>query len=172
MLKIAGVIILLTGCIGYAGCLNASMNRGVEELKDFIYIFELLKSGIAYRGEMLPEACRFTGMRRKGKIGGIFTGIGEHAESNREKSFAEHWKEGLRKYFKDSSLKKKEQEYLTAFPEYIGFSDEAMQITVMEEYITQLKRRKEEQEQIYQNRKKVVLSICMASGGALVILLL
>lgn len=172
MFKITGVIILMMGSIGLGYSVNEAMQKEIMELKDFVYIFEILQSCITYRKEMLPEACCFVGTKSQGNIGRIIGEIGEKSEKHREKSFAEYWIEELQYYFKKSRMKKNDQEYILSFPEYAGFSDETMQLNVMDNYIIQLKRRKEEQEQIFRNRKKVVMSICSALGGALVILLL
>lgn len=172
MLKMIGAFLLTGGCIGYGLSLNITMRRAEAEMKEFIYIFQMMKSDISYRKETLPQACCHTGKKVGKKIGEFLLKAAMKTEQEREHSFAYHWKREGEQYFKDSVLPKAEQKLILNFPEYTGFSDEQMQITVLEEFISELSDKRADMDICMKDRQRVVMGLSTVSGLVLTILLL
>ena len=61
MLRIIGSLLLIAGSIGFGYCVQDIRKRRIAEMKQFIYLFRLLKSEIMYRREPLLSGCRHAG---------------------------------------------------------------------------------------------------------------
>ena len=172
MLKLAGAFLIIIGCSGYGWSLGNIMQKRIAEMKSIIYMFQLLKSAVSYRRETLPDACRHAGDKLNGTLEILMHGIAEEMDKNRHALFTEIWDTTTKEYFQTSVLNKLQKELILKFPEYIGYSDEDMQITVIEEYISQLNSQTEEMEKKITDQKKVIMGVSTVSGMILTILLL
>ncbi len=172
MLKICGALFLIFGCVGYGFSVIHQFRVSMNELKGFIYMYQLIKSAISFQKETLPDACRHAGEKIEGILGEMLKTIGEEMEENRQNTFSFMWKVTGATYFDKSCLNKKTKEYILQFPDYIGFSDEKMQILVIDEYITTLSGQLSEMENKFFERKRVIMSVSAILGMILTILLL
>lgn len=172
MLKIAGFIFLIAGSTGYGCCLIAYKRRQISEIRSFVYLFQLLKSAISYRKEILPDACRHASEKLEGHLSEMMLNIYMDMSRDMHQTFRDAWIRNGTRYFKLSDITKKQKDYLLKFPSYIGFSDEKMQITVIEDYIVQLDSQISEMDKRLEEQKKVIMGVSTISGMMTAILLL
>ena len=172
MLKIIGALFLISGSMGYGMCLSRNLQNEIQEIKSFIYMFQLFKSAISYRKETLPDATSHAGKKISGQLGVMLCQVAQEMEKNRKKTFSTIWKIEGENYFKTSFLKKQLKEYILKFPEYIGFSDENMQVVVIDEYVSELESHLLEMEKKIVDRKRVILGVSVVGGMILTIILL
>ena len=71
----------------------------------------------------------------------------------------------------ETCLNSREKELLLTFPDYTGFVDGRMQLLALEQFETELQEQKKEAQSDVHNRRKAILSVSMA-GGLLVAILL
>lgn len=148
------------------------MKRGMWCLRDLVRIMELLQSEIRYGNSPLPEACLQAG-KKVGKpyslaLERVFTCM----EENKGLSFAFVWKREMKECLDKLPIGKKERELFLQFANYSGFSDGQMQMRALEEYSELLKQATKEMEKQIQSKGKVVMSMGVASGVLLSIILL
>lgn len=172
MLKICGALFLLSGCIGYGISVSNNLQSAINEVKEFVYMYQLLRSAISYQKETLPDACRHAGEKIDSSLGCLLRTISDGMEKDRQNTFSHMWKMAVNEYFSNSFLSKKQKEYILRFPDYIGFSDENMQILVIDEYISTLSGQLSEMEKKIVERKRVIMGVSAVSGMILTILLL
>ena len=172
MLKIAGVILCVTGCAGYGILKIANWNKAIMELEQWILLFQKMKSHIYYQRDRLEEICCLMNKEMYG-IGGIYTArAGEEALQKRTAGFKQIWNEQMKLWENESILPTKIKEMIMHFTDYTGEQDYELQMSFLDMYISNLEKEKGTLENQIQEKKKPVMTVCLVSGLVISILLL
>jgi len=172
VLKIAGVILCITGFTGYGILKITSWNKAMAELEQWILLFEKMKSHIYYRRDIITDIfCKM----EEGifGIGGRYVAaVGKDMRDNRAKSFMLVWEEKMRQWECQSFLPLTVKKMILSFPEYVGEQDCEQQINHLEFYLHRLKTEKEKMEKEIDTKKKPVMAISLVCGITVSILLI
>lgn len=172
MLKITGVILCVTGCCGYGLLKIASWNMALQELNQWILLFQKMKSHIYYQRDTVEEICSRMEQEIYG-IGGIYTArAGHSAKARRECSFEEVWKGQMTEWKRESYLSKEVKELICHFTDYIGEQDCELQMSFLDLFINSLIKEKNILEKQIQEKKKPIIAVSMSCGIILSLLLL
>ncbi len=172
MIKLVGSLFLISGSVGYGVCMITSMKKQIQDLRDVNYFIKLLRSGISYRKETIAEACQSAGERLTGSIQNMALQIANRMREERHISFKRAWEIYANEYLNASAIHLNEKKLILKFPDYIGFSDENMQLNVIDDFLERLESEVESREKRIPEQKKVIMGVSIVSGLLLAILLL
>lgn len=172
MLKITGVILCVAGCAGYGILKIVSWNKALLELEQWILLFQKMKSHIYYQRDRLEEICMQLNQDMYGIGGWYVSRVGESALEKRTVGFSEIWNEHMELWKKESVLPSKIKDMISQFPNYTGEQDYELQMSFLDMFISNLEREKSILENQLQERKKPVMTISIAGGLVISILLL
>lgn len=172
MLKLAGSILLMIGCIGLGMKKTAEEKGRIRELREIRRIIQRLQSEITYGKRTLPEICLLFGHCMEEPYRSAFAVIFRRLEENDGSTIAHIWKEEMEAVMRDLPLREDEKEALCSLPAYQGILDNAMQAADMGQSLDVLTGRIDSAQAEYENKTKVIMSVSFMTGMFLVILLL
>ena len=172
MLKLAGACFLVAGCAGFGWCICRDMEKRVGQLQLMIRAFSMLASEVGYSKVTLPEGLRRIGAKTGGRLGETLAGIGQKVCADTGVTLKEAWGQEMGAFLGETCLNSREKELLLTFPDYTGFVDGRMQLLALEQFETELQEQKKEAQSDVHNRRKAILSVSMAGGLRVAILLI
>jgi len=172
MLKIAGVILCISGATGYGILKITGWNQAVLELEQWILLFERMKNHICYRRDIITEICCRMGEEMYGIGGRYVASVGRELKNDRTKSFTHVWQGIMSEWTGQSYLSRQVKKIICDFPEYMGEQDPEQQINHLNFYIQRLVTEKEKLEKEISNKKKPVMAISLVSGITVSVLLI
>ena len=171
MLKIAGVMLCVSGCCGYGLLKIAAWNQALKELKQWILLFQKMQSHIKYQRDTLEDICCLMNRSIYG-IGGVYTyQVGKRAREQRERQFVEIWNEVMKEWKRESFLSNEIKDLIGRFPDYTGEQDYELQLNFLDLFINSLIKEKDMMEKHIKEKKKPVIAVSL-SGGVLIAILL
>lgn len=171
MLRLMGSLMVISGCIGFAGSLCRDINMRLKLLKQIRGIYENMKYYIAYQKAAVPEALlRLSGTGQE-PFGEAFGAVCEGIYEGRE-NLSVLWKEQMDKALQQTPLKKQEKKLLYDFPSCLGFMEENAQAMALEELLRETSGQIEQLEQEKRNKNKMIMSLGVSVGILISILLL
>jgi len=172
MLKITGVILCVAGCSGYGVLKIANWKKALLELEQWILLFRKMKSHIYYQKDRLEEICVQLNQDIYG-LGGYYAAkAGESALEKRTEGFAEIWREQMEVWKIESVLPTKIKELIFHFSDYSKEADYELQMSFLDMFISSLEREKSILENQLQEKRKPVMTMSVAGGLVIAILLL
>lgn len=172
MLKMAGVLLLIGGFWGAAYCVCEEEKNKLRLLKEMKYMYQLLQNEIRYSKLPLPEIFLITGERLKPPYRNILLCTGKSMNWEGGLSFQSIWENEVKEKLKGISLFRGQRELLLRLPESIGLSECEGQARALERYIEELNQWIAQTEKEQKNKNKVIMSLGIAGGIFLSILLL
>lgn len=172
MLKLAGILLLMTGCIGLGINKVAEEKRRIRELREIRRIVQRIQSEMVYGKRTLPEICLLLSQCMKEPYQRAFLEIFQCLEENDGSTFESIWKERMNACMETMPLKEEEKEILRCLPEQNGILDETIQAADVGQSLDILTEHIRQAEAEYENKSKVIISISVMAGLFLVILLL
>ncbi len=172
MLKLAGVILLLAGAAGFSYSLCNDRKRQLQILKEIRYMYQLIQNEIRYTKVTLPEICKGLAETIAEPFGNILKQIGEEMTLEQEEGLVSIWKSRMQEGLKDMPLTKEQKKALLRFPECINLADCDGQAKALQRQIEELSRGIVQLEEEEKSKNKVIMSLGIAVGVFLVILLL
>lgn len=172
MLKLAGIMLLMTGCIGLG------INKVLEEKKRIWALREIKKMILRIQSEMiygkrtLPEICLLFSQCMEEPYRSAFDKIFRKMEENDGSILEIIWKEKLEECMESIPLKEDERAVLTSLPKHLGILDETTQAHSIGESLDIIAERINRTESEYESKSRVVMSISVMAGLFLIILLL
>ena len=172
MLKGAGAVLLMLGTCGFAGSICRERNRRLQLLKEMREMFRLLQNEICYTSLPLPEILKLVGEKVNEPIGKALLLISERMTLEKGEEFRIIWEEEMNQMVKETSLTIQQKQLLISFPECIGMNESEGEANAINRFIEELdlmilKQREEEK-----NKNKVIMSLGIAAGLFMVIILL
>ena len=172
MLKAVGAILVIAGALGLSVSYRRDMQECLYNIRCFFMIIELLEGEIRYAKASLPEACRVVAGRTESPYKEALLAVHRGMCENRGLPFYIVWKQEMGKITKEIQAGKKEKELFLKFAGESGFADTQMQLRSMERCREILGQSIKKQEEMLENKTKVVMSMGLFGGLFLTIVLL
>ena len=172
MLKLLGVCLLIGGCVGFAGCLCREGKSTLFLLKEIKYMYRLIQAEILATALPLPEIFCQISVSLSEPLQKVLYQVGSSMTLEERESFAHVWKKKIFESIKGYKLKKKYTESLLRFPDLLNPQACSGQTEALQRQIEELEIWIAELEEEEKNRNKVIMSLGVATGVFLVILLL
>ena len=172
MLKLIGAVLVIAGALGTSLAYRQDMQKYLYNTRCFFIVLELLESEIRYSKASLPEACRMVAQRVETPFSEGLLAVWKGMCENTGLPFSIVWKQEMGRQLADISVGKKEKQYFMQFAENSGFADNQMQIRGLERCRELLSQSIKKQEEVIENKTKVVMSMGLVGGLFLTIVLL
>lgn len=172
MLKLAGILLLMTGCIGLGVNKVAEEKRRIRELREIRLIVQRMQSEMIYGKRTLPEICLLFSQCMREPYCSVFLEIFQRINENDGCTLESIWKERMDVCMSAMPLKEEEKEILRSLPRQQGILDETMQAAKVGQSLDVLEEHIRQAETEYGNKSKVIMSISVMMGLFLTILLL
>lgn len=172
MLKLAGILLLMTGCIGL-GINKVTEEKGrIRELREIRRIVQRMQHEMIYGKRTLPEICLLFGQCMKEPYRSAFLEVFQRLDENDGTALEHIWKERMEACMSGLPLKEEEKEILYSLPQQQGILDETMQAADVGQSLDLLTEHIHRAEAEYENKSRVIMSISVMAGLFLAILLL
>ncbi len=171
MLQLTGCFMIIAGCVGVAAIVCRDYNSRLFWLKQIREIYENMKYYIAYQRTTIPEALLLISKKEKGPFSTVLYEIYEECREG-DRGFPEVWKTHMQKLLSGSSLLEGEKKLLMDFPSCLGYMEEGAQAGALDELQREVIRGIEELSGEQKSKNKMVMSLGLAGGVLLSILLL
>lgn len=172
MFKLAGIILLMIGCIGLGIGRVKDEKRRILELHQIKRIILRIQNEIVYGKRTLPEICFLLGKYMEEPYQSIFSSLYQKQKENSGYVLEKLWKEQMEEGMKELPLKKDEKDILRNLPEHLGIQDETMQAADIGQSMDMLQERIKQAEAGYENKARVIMSISVMAGLFISILLI
>lgn len=171
MLQLTGCLLIIAGCMGVAAVVCRDYNSRLFLLKQIREIYENLKYYIAYQKMTIPEAMLRLSEKERDPFSAVFHAIYEESRSGNG-NFPDIWKRHIGKMLSGSALRDVEKKLLFDFPSCLGYMEEGAQAGALDELQREVIRCIEELSGEQKSKNKMVMSLGLAGGVLLSILLL
>ena len=172
MFKLMGVCMLIAGGTGFAFCICKDLNRRLVLLREVKYMYELLQSEIRYTSLPLPLIFHNISDKIMAPFDSLLQQVGEGMEPEKGGVFCQVWRTEAEKSLAEVPFTNKQKEFILRFPETMGLSDSEGQAKALQRSMDELDRWIAVQEKEGRERNKIIMSIGIAGGVLLAILLL
>lgn len=172
MSKILGAVCLLLGAAGFAWSICTEQKRKLLFLKNMKEMYLLLQSEIGYTALPLPEVFRIVGEKMQPPFGEKLLTVSSHMTLERGEDFSDIWNHVMSQCLREISLTDSQEELLLKFPQCLGMNEKLGQANALERYIEELNRSILQMEEGKKNKNKVIMSLGIAAGLFMVIILL
>lgn len=171
MLQLMGCLMIIAGCTGIAAVVCRDYNNRLHSLSLIKDIYEDMKYYISYQKLTVPEALLRLSEKENNPFAEAFYEIHEAVRGGNG-NLPEIWHEHMEKALAYTTLSKDEKNYLLDFPSCLGYMEENAQTGALDELQRQVMHRMEELSEEQKNKNKMVMSLGIAGGVLLSILLL
>ncbi len=171
MLRLAGCILAVAGCAGFAWNICADVARRLVLLKKMRGIYETMKYYISYQKATIPETLRRLAEREGEPFGAAFAEIDERVCEKGE-AFPAAWQSCMKMVLEGLPLTKEEKKLIMDFPCSLGFMEENAQAGALDEPLREISLHIEEIEKEHKSKNKMIMSLGVAAGVLISILLL
>lgn len=171
MFRIAGCILAIIGCAGFAGTICMDGTKRLTLLKKIKGIYENMKYYIAYQKATIPETLRKLAEKESEPFAGAFEEI-DRRVCERGENFPAAWRQCMERTLVSLPLTKAEKKIIMDFPSSLGFMEENAQAGALDEMLREINLHIEEMEKEMKNKNKMIMSLGVAAGIFISILLL
>lgn len=170
--KLLGAVLVL-GATGYfAISMNQMLEMRKQELRKLYSILLQLKSEIQYMCNPLPEIFLKLSYSVKDPFTAWLSEIAGQLESKEGISFADVWREGLAKLYKNSDLEQEDMEPLKELADKLGTGDIDAQLKAIDYALLHIEGNRTTLEAEMGQKKKVTVTLSLFCGAMILILLL
>lgn len=171
MLQLTGCLLIIAGCTGIAAVLCGDLKSRILLLRQISEIYENMKYYISYQKATVPEALLRLSEREKEPFSEAFLEIYERMNEEGG-NLPEIWREQMGKALAHTPLCVKEKKLMLDFPSCLGYMEEEAQAGALNELLRETTRQIEELSGEQKNKNKMMMSLGIAGGVLLSILLL
>lgn len=172
MLKLAGIIILMLGCIGFGIDKVTEEKRRISQLREIRNIVIRIQNEMVYGKRTLPEICIILSRSAIEPYSSAFLQVFQRLDENDGTILENIWKEQLKNCMEDMPLEEEEKNILINLPEHMGVMDSAMQAADIGQSLDMLTGHITKTETEYENKAKVIMSVSVMAGLFLAIWLI
>lgn len=172
MFKAVGVLLLLMGTTGFAYSICKEQKNRLQLLKELKYIYQMIQNEILYTGLPLPEIFRSISEKTGSPFKEALMRISQRMDRESGESFAQVWEREMKEVLAEIPFSSAQKKLLYQFPESCGHSDQTGQARVLERYLREIDRWIIQMENEEKSKNKVIMSLGIATGIFLSILLL
>lgn len=172
MFKLAGILCILAGCMGWGGSKIREERCRVEHLRELIRIIKRIQNEISYGKHTLPEICLILSEYSDTLYQPYFSKIYEQTEQGNGISLVHVWQQQMEQCLKEIPLLKEEKDILGNLPRNLGMQEEKQQAESIGQSLDLLMRRCRQAEDTYANKSRMIFSVSLLAGIFLIIMLL
>lgn len=172
MLKLCGVLLLLSGSTGLGWSIKEALQSRLKELYRLREILCTLQNEIVYSRTTMPEACCRMGESLPNPYQEAFLGIHQSMVQNSGEAFAEIWKRQMNPCLSQIDISRGDKELLLEFGNCIGQIDNKLQAELVTGYMNRLELSIDRLEKEMSNRCRVIMSLSIMGGLMMTIILL
>lgn len=172
MLKLAGILCILTGCIGWGAGKIGEERRRVRHLRELIRIMKRIQGEMIYGKHTLPEICFILAEYSDAPYRSCFMEIYEQTRRRDGSCLTEIWRRQTEVCMVDAPLTGEEKEILIGLPYNLGMLEETQQAEGIGQSMDWLERRCRQAEDEYAGKSKMIFSVSLLAGIFLTILML
>jgi stage III sporulation protein AB len=138
LLKILGVILVITASSAIGFYFSSLAKARVEDLKELRKCIYILKGDIRYSATPLPEAIQMVALKIESNLSPFFQKIADELNKLEGRTLSSIWTSSVNTQLDRCCLNKKDKMYLIQFGESMGYLDKDTQINTIDLYISQL----------------------------------
>lgn len=172
MFKIAGILCILTGCIGWGTNRIGEEQRRIEHLREMLDIIRRVRDEIGYGKHTLPEICLILAECCGPIYRTHFKQIYEQISKETGVSLDCVWTRQIDWCQKNAPLSEEEKAILRNLPNNLVMQEEKLQAKSIGRYEELLVRKCKKAEEAYENKSKMIFSLSVLTGVFLTIMLL
>lgn len=172
MVKLAGVLCLLVGSIGFASALCLERKKRYLQLSEMKYMFLLIRENVRYSGLPIYLVLQKTSEKMKEPFSKVLSDISADISQNDGSQFDEVWKRKMKLMSDELSINQEQKELLFEFPRSLGLWEKEGQANAFTFYIDEISKELEQMEKEEKDKNKVIMSLGAAAGILLSVLLL
>lgn len=171
MYKAIGMILILTGCVGWGNRKIGQERERIRHLRTIGRILERIRAEIAYGKHTLPEICLILTEINDECYRDCFSRIYK-AASESGIGLPELWRAEFQAFLEKQPLQEEEREIFARLPDRLGFQEEAGQAESIGQIEAFLSQRAAQAEEGCENKTKMIRSVSILTGLLLTIWLL
>lgn len=171
MMRLMGGILAIIGCAGFAGSICRDAVKRLALLKQIRSIYENMKYYIAYQKAVIPETLWKLAQKGEEPFAETFEEIYRRIYEKGE-YFPLVWKQCMETILNDTPLTKEEKNFILDFPATLGFMEGNAQAAALDELLREINLHIEEMEREQKNKNKMIMSLGVAAGVLISVLLL
>lgn len=160
------------GATGFAFSICREWKKRLLVLKDMKEMYRLLQCEICYTALPLPEIFKIAGERLNTPFKESLFSVSSRMALNRGEDFKEVWGSEMETCLNGIPLTNQQKELLLKFPECVGMNESKGQASALEKYIEEIDRTIIQMEEEEKSKNKVIMSLGIAAGLFMVIILL
>ncbi len=172
MYKIAGVLCILAGCIGWGSMRIGQEQERIRHLRMLFHIMGQMRSEISYGKHTLPEICLSLSELNDNYYKMCFKRIFERTQMESSSAFPEVWEAEMKSCLERLPLREDERRTVEELPKTLNLREENGQAGRVGQTETFLEGRYRQAEEACENRSKMIRSVSILTGLLLAILLL
>lgn len=172
MFKLAGIICILVGCIGWGIDRITEERSRVQHLREMIRIIKRIQDEISYGKHTLPQICLTLSEYCNALYQPYFKKIYEQMNQGSGISLEQIWGRQMGQCLEHAPLSEEEKDILRNLPQNLGIQEEKLQAESIGQSMEYLVRKCRKAEDAYDNKARMILSVSVLMGVFLTILLL
>ena len=154
MLKAAGIVLILTGAVGFGRYLSVSLGRYVSQLIECREIFVQMDAGREYLRLPYAQLLKRTAKGKEKLFAEILTEVADEMEKNKEADAGMLWEQAFCKRKREILLGKEEQEILLSLARSLLLETDHTQVAKiyfmqLEDTIKRAMEEKKEKQKLY-----------------------
>lgn len=170
MLKVLGILCILTGSTGI-GCLYArELELRIAELQQIQQLLLLLRGEIRYMHQPLPEAFWHLSGKAPVLFVDFLTKTAQELQERGGQTAEEIWKRNLKNCLPALHIDRQERKDLERLGSMLGYLDVDMQINALDYYLEQVKQSSLRAAEMSKSHKKLYQYMGILVGAALAVL--
>lgn len=172
MTKILGILGLLAGTIGYAAEICAGRRNRIRFLKEIREMFCLIQGEMEYTALPLPQIFQNLSGKLKEPLKSALFEMGSKLTMEQGETIERLWQSCMEKTATFHELSERQKEILIAFPDGFTGSEYRGQARSMDRYIREMEQEIQQCEEELKSKNRIIMSLGIAAGLFLVIVLL
>lgn len=172
MLRLAGCILTVSGCVGLGYWYRQQFTGRLHHLRILITILDMMMSEVRYSKASLPECCRQLAGRLEEPYQGSFQKIWEETRENAGEPYDDIFKRNMQACMGQVPLGKEEKKLFLEVSGRFGYEEARMQLNSMEQCKEQLKGLAARLEREVGEKGRMAMGLGTLGGLLLIIILL
>ncbi len=172
MFKLFGFLFLVMGAAGLSYCICRDLKQRLTQLKELKYMYELIQNEIRYTSLPIPLVFESVSEKVKVPFREMLKNSGRRLRTDYGGMLSEVWEQEVKRYLKEVVLTKGQKESLLRFHESVGMMDGIGQAMALQIKIEEIEKWIKEQEAEGREKYKVIMSLGIATGIMVGILLI
>ena len=172
MFKLCGTFLLIGGCVGFSYSLCMEKQKRIRLLKEFKYLYSLMQNEMLYTGEAFPGLFLRLSESVAEPLSGMLFRVSEKMTLAQSEGFEEIWQKEAAGVLRGYSLSERQRKIIFDFPAGMNLWECGGQVKSLQRQIEELGNLIAEMEQEEKSKNKVIMSLGIAAGLFLTIILL